>query len=146
MIFEGVKITGLEVCSYNERGILQEGKNELYTFFMKSDIDLSRGLDFSPQGPILVRLTHLNHEDFVYTIRVQNTKNQQLVGTVRIFIAPALRESEIPMTVTEQRHLMIELDRFVAECLSFLLIYRILFYFILFRKIFKNSYLYSTPW
>jgi tyrosinase len=40
--------------------------NELSTFWMSSDVDLSRGLDFSNRGPVYARFTHLNHRPFSY--------------------------------------------------------------------------------
>lgn len=40
--------------------------NTLNTFWMQSDVDLSRGLDFSNRGPVYARFTHLNHRPFRY--------------------------------------------------------------------------------
>lgn len=40
--------------------------NVLNTFWMQSDVDLSRGLDFSDRGPIYARFTHLNHRPYRY--------------------------------------------------------------------------------
>lgn len=41
-------------------------QNMLSTFWMSSDVDLSRGLDFSFRGPVYARFTHLNHRPFQY--------------------------------------------------------------------------------
>lgn len=40
--------------------------NTLNTFWMQSDVDLSKGLDFSNRGPVYARFTHLNHRPFRY--------------------------------------------------------------------------------
>lgn len=41
-------------------------RNTFQTFWQKSDVDLSRGMDFAPRGPVLARLTHLQHTAFNY--------------------------------------------------------------------------------
>lgn len=41
-------------------------RNTLNTFWMRSDMDLSRGLDFSDRGPVYARFSHLNHRPFRY--------------------------------------------------------------------------------
>ena len=83
---------------------------------MKSDINLSRGLDFTPRGAVLARVTHLNHDHFAYTIKVNNKSKRQLNGTVRVFIAPAQGFGNFNIGLAEQRYLMIEMDKFVAIC------------------------------
>lgn len=86
--------------------------NTLSTYWTKSDVDLSRGMDFTPRGPIFVRFTHLNHADFKYNIVVNNKTNAIKRGTVRIFMAPKLDERGLPFTLENQRGLMIEMDKF----------------------------------
>lgn len=83
---------------------------------MKSDINMSRGLDFLPRGPVLARVTHLNQEDFRYDIKVTNTSNRKVSGTVRIFIGPRSGYKNFSLDLKAQKELMIEIDRFVAEC------------------------------
>jgi len=63
--FPGVKVTGVEVETVDATR-----RNVFETFWQQSDIDLSRGLDFSPRGPVYARLTHLNHKPFHYNIDV----------------------------------------------------------------------------
>jgi Hemocyanin, ig-like domain. len=46
--------------------------NELNTFWKKDDVDLSRGIDFTPRGNVFARFTHLQHTDFIYKIQVCN--------------------------------------------------------------------------
>lgn len=50
---------------------------------------------------------------FLFSFQVKNT-GEECTGTVRIFLAPTLNESLKPFSFTEQRHLMIELDKFTA--------------------------------
>lgn len=89
--------------------------NELSTFWMQSDVNLSRGMDFSPRGSVFARFTHLNHRPFNYRIQVNNQGNQKQ-GTCRIFMAPKNDESGRPMLFRDQRLLMVELDRFTVSC------------------------------
>nr|WJJ70400.1 venom protein U-MPTX.15-34 [Megalopyge opercularis] len=103
----GVQITSVTVESSG-------GQNNVFnTFWMQSDVDLSRGLDFSDRGPIYVRFTHLNHRPFSYSIVVNNTGNARR-GTMRIFMAPKFDERNLPWMFSEQRKMFIEMDRFVT--------------------------------
>ncbi|XP_028172901.1 phenoloxidase subunit 2-like [Ostrinia furnacalis] len=88
-------------------------QNELSTFWMSSDVDLSRGLDFSNRGPVYARFTHLNHRPFQYVINVNNTGNARRT-TVRIFISPKVDERNQPWILSDQRKMFIEMDRFVT--------------------------------
>lgn len=47
-------------------------RNEFWTFWDKSNIELSRGLDFVPRGSIFARITHLQHIPFNYKITVSS--------------------------------------------------------------------------
>ncbi|XP_043489078.1 phenoloxidase 1-like [Polistes fuscatus] len=106
--FPGVEINDIRVTTANQP------PNNLATFWNKSDIDLSRGLDFTPRGPVLVRFTHLNHSDFTYTIVANNRNNSPKRGTVRIFMAPKEDERGLPFTFRQQKNLMIEMDKFTV--------------------------------
>lgn len=64
MNFENVKVLSVEV---NATGL---PRNEFSTFWQKSDIELSRGLDFAPRGSVFARVTHLQHAPFSYKIIV----------------------------------------------------------------------------
>lgn len=90
--------------------------NQLSTFWTKSDVDLSRGLDFTPRGAVLARFTHLNHADFTYRIVANNRNNAARRGTVRIFIAPRQDERGLPYVFRDQKELMIEMDKFTVLC------------------------------
>ncbi|XP_076671843.1 phenoloxidase 1-like [Andrena cerasifolii] len=103
--FPGIEMEDIRVTTNNQRGVLN-------TFWTKSVVDLSRGLDFTPRGPVLARFTHLNHAEYTYTIVVNNRNNAPQRGTVRIFIAPKQDERGLPVTFRQQKNLMIEMDKF----------------------------------
>lgn len=105
MDFPGIEIADVGLITNQQRNVLN-------TFWTKSDVDLSRGLDFTPRGPVLARFTHLNHADFSYKIVVNNRNNTPQRGTVRIFIAPKEDERGLPYTFRQQKNLMIEMDKF----------------------------------
>lgn len=86
--------------------------NELSTFWEQSDVDFSRGLDFSPRGPLYIRFTHLQHENFSYSIKVHNARKTIVSGTIRIFLLPKFDDKMVPINFEEQRKLGIELDKF----------------------------------
>lgn len=76
---------------------------------------MSRGLDFTPRGPVFARFTHLQHAPFSYNITVENS-GQQRQGTVRIFLAPKFDERGLPFLFRDQKNLFIELDKFTVTC------------------------------
>ncbi|XP_072934536.1 phenoloxidase 1-like [Epargyreus clarus] len=103
----GVTITSAKIVSPGF------DNNTLNTHWMQSDIDMSRGLDFSNRGPVYVRFTHLNHRPFSYEIKVNNTGSARR-ATVRIFIAPKFDERRLPWIFSDHRKMFIEMDRFVV--------------------------------
>lgn len=111
--FPGVEITNINLQTSNQP------TNILSTFWNKSDVDLSRGLDFTPRGAVLARFTHLNHADFTYKIVANNRNNAPRRGTVRIFIAPSQDERGLPYVFRDQKELMIEMDKFTVLRESF---------------------------
>lgn len=52
----------------------------------------------------------------MYTIKVENDKNTQTRGTVRIFMAPKFDEKGEEFKFSEMRLLMMEMDRFTVNC------------------------------
>ncbi|XP_076636736.1 phenoloxidase subunit A3 isoform X2 [Colletes latitarsis] len=106
--FPGIEIADIRLTSNSQRNVLN-------TFWNQSVVDLSRGLDFMPRGSVPIRFTHLNHGDFTYTIIVNNRNNSLRRGTVRIFIAPKEDERGLPFLYNQQRHLMIEMDKFTVS-------------------------------
>lgn len=67
----------------------------------------------------MARLQHLNHDEFDYNIVVNNSNNRDVIGTVRIFIAPKFDETGRHLNLNDQRLLMIEMDKFTAICKIF---------------------------
>lgn len=110
LTFPNVSITGLELRA--------EGMdpNVLNTFWQQSDVNLARGLDFVPRGDVFARFTHLQHTPFNFAININNGNATQALATVRIFMAPKTDERGLEMLFRDQRHLFIELDKFVAAC------------------------------
>ncbi|XP_025414834.1 phenoloxidase 1-like [Sipha flava] len=105
LTFENVRVQSVEVTA---TGI---PRNEFSTFWQKSNVELSRGLDFMPRGSVLARFTHLQHAPFNYKIVIENNGNQR-TGRVRIFIAPKFDERGSPIIFRDQRKLFVELDKF----------------------------------
>nr|Q6UEH6.1 RecName: Full=Phenoloxidase subunit 2; AltName: Full=Prophenoloxidase subunit 2; Flags: Precursor [Galleria mellonella]AAQ75026.1 prophenoloxidase subunit 2 [Galleria mellonella] len=103
----GVQVTSVSVETQGSP------QNVLSTFWMSSDVDLSRGLDFSNRGPVYARFTHLNHRPFRYVIKVNNSGNARRT-TVRIFISPKFDERNLAWSLVDQRKMFIEMDRFVT--------------------------------
>lgn len=62
------------------------------------------------------RFTHLQHTDFTYNINVNNDTGAQVMGTCRIFMAPKFDERGTEMLFRDQRHLFIEMDKFIIQC------------------------------
>ncbi|GBP20809.1 Phenoloxidase subunit 1 [Eumeta japonica] len=104
---------GVTVSSVAVEG--QAGANTFGTHWEQSTLDLERGLDFAPRGPVLARFTHLQQDPFTYVIECNNATNNNVMGTVRIFMAPRNDEKGQAMPFKDQRLLMIELDKFTQN-------------------------------
>lgn len=100
-----VEVLSVEVESQNQ-------KNQLTTGWNTRDFEANRGLDFNSDMPVMVRLTHLDHQPFNYSIKVRNNDNLPREVTVRIFMAPKQNERGVDMNLSEQRLLWAEMDRF----------------------------------
>ncbi|KAL4705469.1 hypothetical protein ACJJTC_001017 [Scirpophaga incertulas] len=103
--FPGIRVSSVEVSGPG-------GANTWTTQWEQSTVELSRGLDFTPRGSVLARFTHLQHDEFTYTIEVNNTSGAATMGTFRVFVAPVNDERGQPLRFEDQRRLMIELDKF----------------------------------
>lgn len=90
--------------------------NVLLTFWQRSQLDLSVGLDFATPGRDYISFVHLQHADFNYEINANNNGTAPLTGTCRIFIGPHCGNNCEPFRFEEQRRLMIELDKFIVTC------------------------------
>lgn len=64
MNYQGITVTGVSVEGAG-------GSNNIGTFWQQSDVDLSRGMDFTPRGAVFARFTHLQHQPFSYRIEVR---------------------------------------------------------------------------
>ncbi|KAK4873335.1 hypothetical protein RN001_015364 [Aquatica leii] len=106
--YDGVTVTNVLLQTVNGP------QNQLNTFWQQSDVDMSRGLDFQPRGPVFVRFTHLQHQPFNYVIRVNNAGAARQ-GTCRIFLGPKFDERGNPWLFQDQRNLMVEMDRFIVN-------------------------------
>lgn len=109
--YPSINITSIEVKTDGETN-----PNVFKTFWQQSDVDLSRGMDFLPRGNTYARFNHIQHTPFKYAIKVNNEKATQMRGTVRIFLAPRFDEQGKEFKFSEQRLLMIEMDRFEVNC------------------------------
>ncbi|XP_067015254.2 phenoloxidase 1 [Anabrus simplex] len=100
----------------NKLSVQVEGKdeNQLFTFWKKSAVNLSNGLDFIERGAIYTNFIHLQHQPFTYNIEVSNQGSERK-GTVRIFIAPKYDERGETLLYKDQRKFFVELDRFTVD-------------------------------
>ncbi|XP_072934080.1 phenoloxidase subunit 1-like [Epargyreus clarus] len=105
LVFPGVQVSSITLEA-------PRGANKLSTQWEQSQLDLGRGMDFTPRGSLLARFTHLQHDEFTYKIDVNNTSGKGVTGTVRIFMAPTKDQDGNQLSFNDQRRLMIELDKF----------------------------------
>ncbi|XP_063705143.1 phenoloxidase 2-like [Culicoides brevitarsis] len=109
LTWQNINVTAVEVQPR------QGPKNTFQTFWNRSAVDFSRGLDFQPRGSVYVEFDHLNHTPFMYRIQVENRTRQTRLGMCRIFMAPKNDERNVGMLFRDQRVLMIEMDKFIVQ-------------------------------
>jgi tyrosinase len=109
--FPGINVVSIETQTLH---LNKPAKNQLFTFWQQSDVNLSRGLDFSPRGDVFARITHLQHSQFTYKLIVNNSTTAKM-GTVRIFLSSKYGFDGENLSFNQQRLLMMELDRFVVQ-------------------------------
>ncbi|XP_021955351.1 phenoloxidase 2 [Folsomia candida] len=113
LAWEGIQV---ESAQLQTKGVQP---NVFSTFRMRSNVDLSRGMDFlriqNNLGPVFVRVVHLNHDPYTFTISVRNNTNAPRTGTVRIFMAPRLNEHNEQFPMVQQRRLFFQLDKFTTQ-------------------------------
>ncbi|XP_065204191.1 phenoloxidase 1-like isoform X2 [Planococcus citri] len=99
--FEGINISKVEILP-----------QILETFWEKDAINITQKMAPSVFEKIYAVHTHLQHEEFEYKIEVENnfTDNENVSGTVRIFLAP---HSEEKIPYEEKRRTFVEMDKFV---------------------------------
>ncbi|XP_065204196.1 phenoloxidase 2-like [Planococcus citri] len=126
--FQGIKIESVQILPQepkpqNENGDEDDGSphvsNVLKTYWEKDAVDVSQGILYGDtkktNEKVYAVFTHLQHKEFEYEIKVTNTLPNDVTGTVRIFMAPHVDESGLPMTFNGQRRMFIELDKFTAQ-------------------------------
>uniref|UniRef100_A0A481MQH0 Phenoloxidase n=1 Tax=Nipponaphis monzeni TaxID=196483 RepID=A0A481MQH0_9HEMI len=111
LTFENIRIHSFNVSTPPAAGLPSPPRNEISTFWLQNDVELSKGLDFIPRGSVFARFTHLQHLPYNYNLTVENSGNQR-VGTIRTFIAPKFDERGVQFSFREQRKLFVELDKF----------------------------------
>jgi tyrosinase len=109
--FPGINMVSIETQTMHNNSI---EKNKLFTHWSQSDVNLSRGLDFSPRGDVFARLTHLQHSPFTYKLVVNNTGKVKM-ATVRIFLSSKFGFDGEILDFNQQRSLMMEMDRFIVQ-------------------------------
>ncbi|XP_037049326.1 phenoloxidase 2-like [Bradysia coprophila] len=112
LMYNGVTVTSVGVQITKSKSAKQ---NVLLTYWQRSDVDLSAGLDFGRDGNVYAQFTHLQHAPFEYTINVENSSSAQRQGTCRIFLCPINDERGTPLSFEEQRKLMLEMDKFTVQ-------------------------------
>lgn len=110
--YNGITVNSVEVQVTRGKN---PALNTLLTFWQKSQVDLSTGLDFGPAGNVFAQFTHLQNAPFQYTIQCTNNSAQQRIGTCRIFLCPQQDERGQPfLRFEDQRSLMVEMDKFTV--------------------------------
>lgn len=109
LTFPGISIGAIQVQADGGR------PNVFSTHWQQSDLNLSKGMDFVPRGDVFARFQHLQHVPFTYSISVNNDSGAVRMGMVRIFLAPKVDERGQPFLFKDQRLMMIELDKFIAQ-------------------------------
>lgn len=68
--FDGVRVSSVSVRLTKGANPVD---NALLTFWQRSQVDLSAGLDFGPEGNVFAQFTHLQHAPFTYRLVVNNS-------------------------------------------------------------------------
>nr|CAC33894.1 hemocyanin subunit 1 [Spirostreptus sp. BT-2000] len=89
-------------------------ENMIHTYYTSSTLRLSKGFDYTKDSEAKVIVEHTDHDDFVYVIDIDNNARVEKTAVLRIFLAPKYDERGHPLTLKEQRVMMIELDKFKA--------------------------------
>ncbi|XP_071531070.1 hemocyanin-like [Panulirus ornatus] len=90
-------------------------EGELRTFFEKFRFSIKNAVDkgLSVEEKEIDALTlRLNHHEFNYSIDVNNNNEQDVLGTVRIFLCPRRDSSGLKFSWEERRWFCIETDKF----------------------------------
>ncbi|GAB6030165.1 Polyphenol oxidase 1, variant 2 [Chamberlinius hualienensis] len=93
-------------------GNITNEPNILRTFWQDREVLLSEGIDFGRSIPVSVSFRHLQHEEFVYEIEVDNFSGCNKQVGVRIFLCPVSNEFHESFSLPERRLLFVELDKY----------------------------------
>lgn len=133
--------TGITVSSVQTELLKNpEVKNQLLTYWQRSEVNINGGLDFQPDGDVFFQFSHLQHAPYQYRIIVNNSTSSSKRGTCRIFIAPKSDERGIRLPFAEQRLYMIEMDKFDVFCEYLLVVIKIYNNVLLICEISLNNY------
>lgn len=69
LAYDGISVDSVRVQITRGRN---PAPNILLTYWQQSDVDLSAGLDFGPEGNVYAQFTHLQHAPFEYNIMATN--------------------------------------------------------------------------
>ncbi|XP_065224519.1 phenoloxidase subunit 1-like [Planococcus citri] len=125
--FKGIEIKDVKIRSQepkpdndNENEVDHHHvSNVLRTYWEYDAVDITQGLLSlnvnETNERIYAVFTHLQHREFEYEIKVENTLPHDVIGTVRIFLAPHADESGSQDTFNGQRRMFMEMDKFTAK-------------------------------
>ncbi|XP_065204184.1 phenoloxidase 1-like [Planococcus citri] len=117
--FKGIEIKDVKIQSQDPKPDHNDEGNVLRTYWEKDAVDITHGLlnqDANKTNEhVYAGFTHLQHREFEYKIEVENTLHHDVIGTVRIFLAPHVDETGSPNTFNGQRRMFIEMDKFTAK-------------------------------
>ncbi|XP_065204185.1 phenoloxidase subunit 1-like [Planococcus citri] len=99
--FEGINISKVEILP-----------QILETFWEKDAINITQKLSLSQFKKVYAVHTHLQYKEFEYKIQVENNFTENVLGTVRIFLAP---HSKYKIAYKEKRRTFVEMDKFVVN-------------------------------
>lgn len=108
-----LKLADIVIRSAYVRG--NGDKNSLETFNQQRFVNISEGVDFSGTNPALIRVKHLQHENFTHYIVIENKAKQTKLVTIRIFLAPKTNHLNNIIPFPEQRRMYFTLDIFTAS-------------------------------
>ena len=109
LTYSGITVQALQVQPVNGRA------NVFTTHWQQSDVNLSKGMDFVDRGDVFARFTHLQHVPYTMSIQVNNDSGVAKLGMFRVFLSSKFDERGAPWAYNDQRRMMIEMDKFVAQ-------------------------------
>nr|CCA94925.1 hemocyanin subunit d [Mastigoproctus giganteus] len=87
--------------------------NVIHTTLKQDSLELHHGIPL--KGSVKVKYEHLDHDQFDYSIVVDNKTGKDKHATARIFLAPKYDELGNRIILDEQRRMYIEMDKFRVD-------------------------------